>query len=87
MGYFWGWGRVLNLFVGSTHVVVQLSFCMFPSTLTFDFDLNLGLGWGWKTVLESTHVVERATFISLFPSILRFDFDLILGSFFTFLGP
>ena len=30
-----------NVF-GSTHVVEQLSFSMFPSTLAFDFDLMLG---------------------------------------------
>ena len=29
--------------LGSTHVVEQLSFSMFPSILTFDFDLILGL--------------------------------------------
>ena len=29
--------------LGSTHVVEQLSFSMFPSLLTFDFDLILGL--------------------------------------------
>ena len=28
--------------LGSTHVVEQLSFSMFPSILTFDFDLILG---------------------------------------------
>ena len=28
--------------LGSTHVVEQLSFFMFPSTLAFDFDLLLG---------------------------------------------
>ena len=28
--------------LGSTHVVVQLSFSMFPSNLAFDFDLMLG---------------------------------------------
>ena len=28
--------------LGSTHVVEQLSFSMFPSTLAFDFDLMLG---------------------------------------------
>ena len=61
-----------NIF-GSTHVVEQLSFSMFPSILTFDFDLILGsvltfggpyglfleLGKGSKTVLGSTHVVEK----------------------------
>ena len=28
--------------LGSTHVVEQLSFSMFPSILTFDFDIILG---------------------------------------------
>ena len=85
--------------LGSTHIVKQLSFSMFPSILTFDFDLILGsfltfggpnglfLGlWkGSKTVLGSTHVVEQLSF-SMLPSILTFDFDLILRSFLT-LGP
>ena len=84
----------------STHVVEQLSFSMFPSTLAFDFDLMLGsfltfwgpnglflgLGGGSTTVLGSTHIVEQLSF-SMFPSILTFDFDLILGSFLTFGGP
>ena len=73
---------------GSTHVVEQLSFSMFPLILTFDFDsilrsfmtfwgpngLFLGLGKGSKTVLASTHLVEQLSF-SMFPSILTFDFD------------
>ena len=42
MGYFWGLGRVRQLFFGSTHVVQQLSFSMFLSILTSDFDLILG---------------------------------------------
>ena len=81
--------------MGSTHIVEQLSFSIFPSILTFDFDLILGLFWifwgpnglflglGLKTVFASTRVVEQLSF-SMFPSILTFDFDLILGSFFTF---
>ena len=86
--------------MGSTHVVEQLSFSMFPSILTFYFDLILGsfltfwspngiflvLGKGSKTVLRFTHVIEHLSF-SMFLSILTFNFDLILGSFFTFLGP
>ena len=62
--------------MGSTHVVVQLSFSMFFSILTFDFDfifgsfltfwgpngLFLGLGKGSNTVLGSTHVVEQLSF-------------------------
>ena len=35
MGYF---GVDEGFVVGSTHVVEQLSFCMFPSILTFEFD-------------------------------------------------
>ena len=46
--YFWGpnglvlgseWGSTTVL--GSTHVVEQVSFSMFPSILTFEFDLVL----------------------------------------------
>ena len=40
MGYF-GVGE--GFVVGSTHVVEQLSFCMFPSILTFEFDSILRL--------------------------------------------
>ena len=47
----------------------------------------MGYFWGLsrieKTILGSTHVVEKLSF-SMFLSILTFDFDLILGSFFTF---
>ena len=70
MGHFWGWGKVRKPFLGSTHVVEQLSFSMFPSILTFDFDLILvsffnfwgpngpflGLEKGSKTVIESPHI-------------------------------
>ena len=38
--------------LGSTHVLEQMSFSMFPSILIFDFDLILENGFG------STHVVE-----------------------------
>ena len=42
---FWGFGVLgkgsKNVLV-STHVVEQLSFCMFPSFLIFDFHLFLG---------------------------------------------
>ena len=65
--------------LGSTHIVEQLSFSMFPSILTFDFDLILGsfltfwgpnrqflrLGKGPNTVLGSTHVVEQLSFSML----------------------
>jgi len=82
----------LTSFLGSTHVVEQLSFSLFLSILTFTFDLILGsfltfwglngllfgLGKGSYTVLGSTHVVEKLSF-SLLPLILTFDFDLILG--------
>ena len=78
--------------VGSTHVVEQLSFTLFLSTLTFDFDLVLGsfltfwgpnglflgLEKGSNTVLGSTHVVEQLSF-SMFWSILKFDFYSIFG--------
>ena len=65
--------------MGSTHVVEQLSFSMFPSILTFDFDsifgsflifwghngLFLMLGEGLQTVLGCTHVVDQLSFCML----------------------
>ena len=42
MGYFLGFGWGKKTFLGSTYVVEQLSFSMFPSILTFEFDLILG---------------------------------------------
>ena len=33
--------------LGSTHVIEQLLFSMFPSIPSFDFDLILGPFWGW----------------------------------------
>ena len=42
IGYFEGWGQV-QIVLGSTHIVQQLLFSLFPSILTFDFDLILGL--------------------------------------------
>ena len=51
-------GKGSKTVLGSTHVVEQLSFSLFPSIMTFDFDSNLGsffnicaltgyfLGWG-----------------------------------------
>ena len=83
--------------LGSTHVVEQHSFSMFPSTLAFDFDLMfwsfstfrgpsglfLSSGYSSNTVLGSTHVVEQFLF-SIVSSILSFEFDLILGSFLSF---
>ena len=94
-----GWFGVGVTILGSTHVVEQLSFFMFPSTLTFDFDFIFGssltfwgpnelflwLGKGWTNVLGSTHVVEQLSFF-MFLAFLTFDFDLILGSFLTFWG-
>ena len=41
-GLFLGLGWSSKTVLGSTHVVEQLSFSMFPSILTFDFDLILG---------------------------------------------
>ena len=69
-------GKGSKSVLGSTPVVVQLSFSMLPSVLTFDFDLILGafftfggpngltLGFRYclKTVLGSTHVVEQLLF-------------------------
>ena len=42
IGYFEGWGQV-QIVLGSTHIVQQLLFSLFPSILAFDFDLILGL--------------------------------------------
>ena len=68
--------------MGSTHVVQQLLFSLFPFILMFDFDLILGLFLTYfgpkglvfgsmldsKTVLGSTHVVEQFSF-SMIPCI------------------
>ena len=43
-GYIEGWGQV-QIVLGSTHIVQQLLFSLFPSILAFDFDLILGLFW------------------------------------------
>ena len=65
-----GLGYGLKTFFGSTHIVEQLSFCMFPSIIIFNFDLILGssltfwssnglfFGWGWgsQTVLGSPYI-------------------------------
>ena len=70
-GLFLGLGKGSTTFLGSTHVVVQLSFFVL-SILSFDFDLISGsffIFWGpnglflglrkdSKTALGSTHVVE-----------------------------
>ena len=42
-----------------------------------------GVSVGLKTVLRSTHIVEKLSF-SMIPSTLTFEFDLIMGSFFVF---
>ena len=74
--------------MGSTHIVQQLLFALFPSIKTFDFDLILGsfltfwdpnrlflgLGKGANTVSGATHVVKHFSF-SMFLSFLTFDFD------------
>ena len=75
IGYFEGWDQV-QIVLGSTQIVQQLLFSLFPAILTFDFDLILGLFlpfwgpnglfsvsmWGSKTVLGSTHVFEQLSF-------------------------
>ena len=40
-GLFWEFGKGSKTVLGSTHVVEQLSFCMFSSILIFDFYLIL----------------------------------------------
>ena len=78
ISYFKGWGQV-QIVLGSTHIMQQLLFSLFPSILMFDFDLILGLFltflgpnglflgamWGSKTVLGSTHVVEQLSFFMI----------------------
>ena len=78
-GLFLGLGNGSKSVLGSTHIVDQLSYSIFPSILTLDFDsilgyfstfcgpngLFLGLGKGPKTVLWSTHLVEQLSFSML----------------------
>ena len=63
-------------------------FVTFNSYIWFwlNFGLFLGSMWGSKTVLGSTHVVERCSF-SMIPWILTYEFVLILGSSLSFWGP
>ena len=71
ISYFEGWGQV-QIVLGSTHIMQQLLFSLFPSILMFDFDLILGLFLtflgpngrflGSKTILGSTHVAEQLSF-------------------------
>ena len=80
-------GYGLTTVLGSTHLVEQLLFLMFPPILIFDFDLIfgsfltfwdpnglfLGVGYGLKTVFGSTHVVEQLSFC-MCPSMVIFVF-------------
>ena len=88
-GYFGGWGQVQIVF-GSTLLVQQLLFSLFPSILTFDFDLIWGLfclfgaknrlfrGLGSGSNCFWVYSYSATTFIFfLFPSILTLDFDLM----------
>ena len=85
-----GLGKGLKTVLGSTYVVEQILFSMFPSNMTFDFYLLLGsflTFWGPNGLFSgSTHVIEQLSFC-MFLSILIFDFYLIFGSFLTFWGP
>ena len=70
--------------MGSTPLVQQILFSMFPSILTFDFDLILGSFWLFgtqidyflgrgnflKTVLRSSRKAEKLLY-SVLPSIQR----------------
>ena len=87
----------LTFCLGSTYVVQQLSFSMFPLILTFEFDLIFRSFWLFGALMgyffedldgvkKLSYIVEQISF-SMFPSILIFDFYLILGSFFSFWGP
>ena len=51
MGYLMGLGKGLKTVLGSTHVVEQLFFSMFPSTLAFDFDLMLGSSFTFWAII------------------------------------
>ena len=84
--------------LGSTHVVEQLSFSMFPSTLAFDFDLMLGSFLTFWALMgcsvigvefENCFVVYScscSTFILYVSVNSGICFYLILGSFLTFGG-
>ena len=60
MGFFWGLEKASKTVLGFPHVVEQILFSMFPSTLALDFDLMLGsfltfwalMGyfWSWHRV-------------------------------------
>ena len=78
-GLFLGLGKGSSTVLGSTHVIEQFSFFLFPSTLTFDFDsilgsfltfwgpngLFLGLEKSRNTFLGITYVVEQLYFSML----------------------
>ena len=84
--------------LGSTHVVEQLSFSMFPSILTFDFDLIFGLFWLFEALLGyfvfnvglkncfGVHSCSLATFI--FYDYLNYDIWIWInfGVVFVFFG-
>ena len=83
MGNFWG-GEWLKKFLGSTHIVEQLSFSMFLSILTFELDLILGsfllfgalMGYG--VGYDNCFGVYSCSWITflfhMFPSILIYVF-------------
>ena len=85
--------------VGSTHLLEQLSFSMFPSTLAFDFDLMLGsfltfwaqMGyfWGWGRVRKLFCGLLMLLFNSHFVYFRQFWYLFLLnfGVIFTFWGP
>ena len=53
-GLFWGLGSGRKTVFGSTHIVQQLFFSMFPSILILEFDIILGVGlafWGLMPIL------------------------------------
>ena len=60
MGYFCGWVG-FNIDLRSTNVVEQLSFYLFPSTLTFDFYFILGSFLTFGTLTGYCHSWPRLT--------------------------
>ena len=64
----------LKTVLGSTHIVEQLSFSLFPPVTDLDFDLTLGSGYFLP--LGSPYGSETVLF-----SILNFEIDVNLGSF------
>ena len=96
-GLFLVLGQGCTTVLGSTDVVEQLSFSMFPSILSFDFDSiwhtfltflgpYLVTFWGFGRVHQLFWglFIYLNNFHFLLPSILTFGFDFIWGNFLLF---